>query len=111
MALVRFVAAYLQHIHVEETLVPAALRRDLSPEARRDLVRAGYADTTPETFDGMVRRLIPLFNRFDRADLVRDILAAAPAADLAPAILRVATEALDARDLDKLLADVPALTR
>lgn len=105
MALVALSGRYLLHMHTEETVALRALNAALTDAEWDKLTAADYEGTTEAALQGMYRAYLPIFNRQDRAQLVRDIINASGPSLLKPA-LQIADEVLTEEDATALRTDV-----
>lgn len=99
--LARFVAAYLPHLHDEETRIMARIWELCSDEEIADTRARFMADTTPEVLTASLTWMLPALDRPTRRALFGGLAATAPPPVVAMA-LDVAATALRSGDFDDL---------
>ncbi len=98
-----FTSAYLAHQDFEERMVMPALEAAIGPEAVVEMDRALVAAIPPDEAAATLAFMIPAMNIDDRADLLGDMRAGAPA-DLFAGVWSLVRSVLDPRDVDALAA-------
>lgn len=105
--LARFVAAYLPHIHDEETRVMAGIWECCSDEEIAAARAAFMADTTPEVMAATLECLLPAIDRSTRRGLATGLAAASPEA--VAGVLAIAEQVLTPADNADLRAAVASV--
>ena len=99
--LARFVAAYLPHLHEEETEVMPAIWQRCS-DADIAATRAAFmAEITPQESALSMELMLPALDRRTRAELVGGLAARAPA-PVVEGVMAVAARVLPAEDVERL---------
>ncbi len=100
-----FVAASLDHMHIEETDNHVALASHYSDDELRDLNNRLVGSLSPAEMMTALRWMLPAMSAPDRAGLLNGLRAAAPA-EVFDAVLAMLRPHLSQRDWDKLGAAI-----
>lgn len=98
-----FTSAYLSHQDFEERVVMPALEATIGAEAVIEMDRALVASIPPDEAATTLAFMIPAMNIDDRAELLADMRAGAPA-DVFTGVWRLVRSVLDRREVDTLAA-------
>ena len=107
--LARFVAAYLPHLHQEETEVMPAIWQRCSDAEIASTRAAFMAELTPQETALSMELMLPALDRRTRAELVRGLAARAPA-PVVEGVMAVAGRVLPAEDVARLRAAAAEVT-
>ena len=98
-----FTSSYLAHQDFEERVVMPALEAAIGPEAVIEMDRALVASIPPDEAATTLAFMIPAMNIDDRAELLGDLRAGAPA-DVFAGVWSLVRSLLNQRDVDALAA-------